>query len=129
MPFDHELVTLRLQRTNQILGTRGFQPKNAGTNWGWHKFMSHDTLFDAGKGYLHDDKLVVKSDVSMLASVTATAGVIPSPASTLAADLAAIQYGQSIIVERENNEPTAQMNEYTRRYIKWISFYVELIRS
>jgi len=73
-------------------GTRGFQPKNAGTNWGWHKFMSHDSLFDASKAFLHDDKLVVKSDVSMLASVTATAGVIPAPPSTLAADLATIQF-------------------------------------
>merc|ERR1719334_1222831 len=72
-------------------GTRGFRPKNAGTNWGWHKFMSHDALFDVGKAYLHEDKLVVKSDVSMLASVTATAGVIPAPPSTLAADLATIQ--------------------------------------
>ena len=75
-------------------GTRGFQPKNAGTNWGWHKFMSHDSLFDASKAFLHDDKLVVKSDVSMLASVTATAGVIPAPPSTLAADLATIQFGE-----------------------------------
>lgn len=72
-------------------GTRGFQPKNAGTNWGWHKFMSHDSLFDTGKGFLHDDRLIVKGDVSMLASVTATAGVIPSPPSTLATDLASIQ--------------------------------------
>jgi len=69
-------------------GTRGFQPKNAGTNWGWHKFMSHDSMFDPGKGFLHEDKLVIRSDVSMLASVTASAGVIPSPPSTLAADLA-----------------------------------------
>ena len=74
-------------------GTRGFQPKNAGTNWGWHKFMTHDSLFDAGKGFLHEDRLCVKSDVSMLASVMATAGVIPSPPSTLATDLASIRNG------------------------------------
>merc|ERR1719309_195998 len=76
-------------------GTRGFQPKNAGTNWGWHKFMSHDLLFDSNKGYLHDDKLIIMSEVSMLASVTASTGVIPAPPSTLAEDLAAIQYDSS----------------------------------
>ena len=55
--------------------------------------MSHDYLFDAGKGFLYQDKLAVKADVSMLASVMATAGVIPSPPSTLATDLASIQNG------------------------------------
>ena len=68
----------------------GFQPKNAGTNSGWHKFLSHDSLYDATKAFLHDDKLVVKSVVSMLA-----AGVIPSPPSTLASDLASIQNGET----------------------------------
>jgi len=60
-----------------------------------YKFISQGYLFDAGKGFLYQDKLAVKADVSMLASVMATAGVIPSPPSTLATDLASIQNDSS----------------------------------
>ena len=106
-------------------GTRGFQPKNAGTNWGWHKFMSHDLLFDSNKGYLHDDKLIIMSEVSMLASVTASTGVIPAPPSTLAEDLAAIQYGletlsvkgprnKRIIFRREQYNSTGKIPIYEK---------------